>query len=116
MISVAKLVPVDYGGGYTYNGSKKILQIGDGMIPQVITVTSKGQIAIPVNIRKQLGISDGTKLALYVSDDIVMLKPVKIPTPEEFEEMLNRAQASAREANLTEEEVNEIIKSVRKKK
>ena len=86
------------------------------MDTQLITVTSKGQVAIPVNIRKQLNINEGTKLVLCVVGNTIMLKVLKIPTAEEFAEQLEKSQEWAKSVNLTEEEVNEIIKSVRKKK
>ena len=86
------------------------------MSVDVLTVSSKGQIALPAKIRKALSINTGDKLAVFVSDDVIMLKAVKVPTVEEFKTKLDEAAAWAKEVGYKEEDVNDIIKSVRKRK
>ena len=47
----------------------------------VSTITSKGQVTIPVEIRKQLGLATGTKIAFVVDDEgNVSLRPPTYPT------------------------------------
>ncbi|MBO7699838.1 MAG: AbrB/MazE/SpoVT family DNA-binding domain-containing protein [Eubacteriaceae bacterium] len=58
---------------------------------EVLTVSSKGQIVLPVGIRKSMNIKAGAKLAVHVSGDIIMLKPVNMPSPNEFESRLSEA-------------------------
>lgn len=82
----------------------------------VLTVSSKGQVVLPAGIRKKLDIGNGSKLAAYASGDVIMLKPIKIPTEDDFAARLDEAQAWAASVGYTEEDVNDIIKSVRKKK
>lgn len=86
------------------------------MNAQVLTVSSKGQISLPINIRKKLSIDAGDKLVLYASGDSIMLKTLKLPTAEEFEASLDEAQRWAASVGYKEEDVNDIIKSVRKNK
>ena len=86
------------------------------MNAQVLTVSSKGQISLPVSIRKMLSIDTGDKLVAYASGDAIMLKVLKLPAAEEFEAALNEAQAWAASVGYTEEDANDIIKSVRKSK
>ena len=86
------------------------------MNAQVLTVSSKGQISLPVNIRKQLSIDTGDKLVVYASGDAIMLKTLKLPSVTEFEAALSEAQEWAASAGYREEDVNDIIKSVRKNK
>lgn len=50
------------------------------MNTQVLTVSSKGQISIPVAIRKLLSIDAGDKLVAYTSGNVIMLKTLKLPT------------------------------------
>ncbi len=83
---------------------------------QVLTVSSKGQIALPVSLRKMLSIDTGDKLVAYTSGDVIMLKVLKLPTAEEFEESLKEAQSWAASAGYQESDVEGIIKSARKKK
>lgn len=86
------------------------------MNAQVLTVSSKGQISLPVNIRKKLSIDAGDKLVLYASGDSIMLKTLKLPTAEEFETSLDEAQQWAASVGYQEEDVNDIIKDVRRRK
>ncbi len=86
------------------------------MNTQVVTVSSKGQISLPVAIRKELSIDAGDKLVAYASGDVIMLKIVKLPTALEFEETLKKAQSLAALVGYKEEDVNDIIKSVRQRK
>ena len=62
------------------------------MNTQILTVSSKGQISLPVSIRKLLSIGSGDKLVAYASGDTIILKALKLPTAEEFEASLNEAQ------------------------
>lgn len=83
------------------------------MSAEILTVSSKGQISIPVSIRKNLSIETGDKLVAYASGDVIMLKILKLPTAEEFEKSLNEAQAWAKEVGCKEEDIDDVIKSVR---
>jgi antitoxin PrlF len=40
------------------------------------TVSSKGQIVIPAELRAQLGISSGTRIAIQREDDRLILQPI----------------------------------------
>ncbi|MCM1047799.1 MAG: AbrB/MazE/SpoVT family DNA-binding domain-containing protein [Clostridiales bacterium] len=86
------------------------------MNTQILTVSSKGQISLPVNIRKLLSIDTGDKLVAYTSGDVIMLKTLKLPSVEEFEASLDEAREWAMSVGYNENDVDDIIKSVRKKK
>ena len=86
------------------------------MSTQILTVSSKGQISLPVNIRKNLSIDAGDKLVAYTSGDIIMLKPLKVPTEEDFEKLLDEAQEWAASVGYNEIDVDDIIKSARRNK
>lgn len=86
------------------------------MNTQVLTVSSKGQISLPIAIRKSLSIEAGDKLVAYTSSDVIMLKALRLPTSEEFEESLDAAQEWASSVGYKESDVNDIIKSVRRSK
>ena len=86
------------------------------MTTQVLTVSSKGQIAIPSAIRQMLSINAGDKLVAYASRDVIMLKALRLPSAEEFEASLEEAQKWASQVGYTESDVNGIVKAVRKRK
>lgn len=86
------------------------------MDTQVLTVTSKGQISLPINIRKKLSIDTGDSLVIYATNDAIILKTIKLPTVDEFESALLEAKTWAKSVGYKENDVNDIIKSVRKNK
>ena len=86
------------------------------MNAQVVTVSTKGQIALPVSMRRDLEIDAGDKLVAYTSGDVIMLKVLKIPKLDEFEQALNEAQEWAKDVGYVESDVNAIIKETRKSK
>jgi len=89
---------------------------GDIMAVDVLSVSSKGQIVLPMDIRKKLDIEAGAKLAAYAIGDMIMLKPIDIPTEQDFRKSLDEAALWAKEAGYEETNVNDIVKSYRKSK
>jgi len=83
------------------------------MEAKVVTISSKGQIALPIGMRKKLSLSAGDKLVAYTSGDCILLKAVRLPSAEEFSHTLDEAQTWAEEAGYTEDDVDSIVKSVR---
>ena len=86
------------------------------MAVDVLSVSSKGQIVLPVEMRKKMSINAGAKLAAYSLGDMIMLKPISIPTEEDFKKSLDKAAEWAKDAGYKEEDVNDIVKSYRKSK
>ena len=64
------------------------------MQTQIITVSSKGQIVLPLKIREEMAIKQGDKLALVVSNGSIILKPLDIPSALEVEEEVLGYEAS----------------------
>lgn len=81
---------------------------------EVLTVSSKGQVVLPANIRKKLSITNGSKLAAYTSGNAIVLKVLELPSEQDFKLILDEAQEWTKEAGYSE--VQEIIKSIRKRK
>ena len=86
------------------------------MDAQIITVTTKGQISIPVSRRKSLRIENGDKLVAYTYGDSLLLKVLKLPSADEFKKIMDDAQKWAKSVGYKESDVNDIVKSVRKKR
>lgn len=66
------------------------------MSSEVLFVSSKGQVMLPVKLRKRLSIKNGDHLAVYTSGDVIMLKKTEMPREEDFKAHLDEAQAWAR--------------------
>lgn len=50
---------------------------------RVATMTSKGQITIPVEVRKQLGLRQGDRIEFILEDGATFLRPLP-PEPDPF--------------------------------
>ncbi len=83
------------------------------MSPQMLTVSSKGQITLPVSFRNMLSIEKGAKIAAFATDDAIMLKPVAMPTREDFEASCEKAQAWAAQEGFDIGDVSALVKSAR---
>ncbi len=69
------------------------------------TVTRKGQVTIPVEIRRRLGVKDGGPVEYVVADDgKIVLEPPRLPTVES----LTGIAGTMKEPH-TWEEIEEII-------
>lgn len=83
---------------------------------QIISVSSKGQIAIPAEFRKELSIKTGSQLAAYSDGINIILKPIELPSAESLQETLDQAKKYAEEEGLTPSDINRIIKEYRQEK
>jgi AbrB family looped-hinge helix DNA binding protein len=84
--------------------------------PATTKLSSKGQVVIPEEIRKRLGLEPGAQFVVVGEGDVVVLKALKAPKMRDFKELLDRAQASAEVAGLEPEDVERAIREVRRKK
>ena len=79
-----------------------------------ITVSAKGQVAIPTRIRKRLAIRKGDKLVVALKDDRVLLIPVRDvwrrTVESGFKGLLSLSEGSAKELwdNETDERWNGV--------
>lgn len=71
-------------------------------VPEITTVTSKGQITIPSRLRKQFGLEKGTKLMVVPTDYGLVLKKLELPSVEEFQQ---RVEERAETVNLSMDEI-----------
>jgi antitoxin PrlF len=84
----------------------------------VTVVSSKGQVVIPKEIRRRLGITPKTKMLVYGYRDAVILKKIEVPGVEKkLREMYRRIDRRiAKYGELTQEEIEEEIQRYRKAK
>ena len=77
------------------------------------TISSRGQIAIPSDIRRELGLNEGNKVLFVLEDDTLIMKKV---TSSSFAEITKPLKKAAKKAGLKEKDVNRIIHRARKRK
>jgi len=76
-------------------------------------MSSKGQIVIPEEIRKRLGLQSGSQFVVIGEDDTVILKMITAPDMNQFDELIGRAHAQARKAGLKKSDISSAIEKVR---
>lgn len=81
---------------------------------EIAKITSKGQITIPIEIRKKLKLSEGDKVIFVEEGDRYFLANSSIIS---FCEMQKVMEGAAEAAGINDEEdVNQLIKNMRKEK
>ena len=79
---------------------------------KLVSVTKKGQVTIPEEVRKKLGIETGTKLMVEsVGKELALLKKVDIV--DSLGELQRYCRQLARKKGLTTEDIEEEIETVR---
>jgi AbrB family looped-hinge helix DNA binding protein len=82
----------------------------------IVVVSSKGQVVIPIAIRKKLNIEPKTKLLVYGHKDGLIMKKIKaIDSAEDLKRLYKEIDARIdRYGELSDEEIDEIIQKHRK--
>ena len=72
----------------------------------IAAMSSRGQIVLPIAIRRKLGLGEGTQFLVVTDNENILLKPVKDPSLDEFYSLIEQAQKTAAQLGLTEDEIN----------
>ncbi len=76
-------------------------------------MSSKGQVVIPENIRKNLNLKTGAQFVVVGEKDVVILKSISPPSLDEFDELIAKARRDGKKAGLKKSDIQEAIKKVR---
>ena len=77
---------------------------------EITKVSSKGQVVIPYDIRKELSLETGSTLVVSTTNDLILLKKVNLPDPKkEFEKINKWGVQFAKKKGLKEKDVMKII-------
>ena len=76
-------------------------------------MSSKGQVVIPENIRKNLNLKAGAQFVVVGEKDVVILKSISPPSLDEFDELITKARRDGKKAGLKKADIQEAIKKVR---
>lgn len=79
-------------------------------------MTSKGQVVIPEEIRKRLGLKSGSQFIVVGEKDTVILKTISPPSMEEFDRLISEARKQAKLAGLKRPDIKATITRVRRPK
>ena len=74
------------------------------------TISARGQIAIPIDIREEMGLEEGNKVLFFLEGDSLLIKKVENLSWKEITKPLREAKKK-----IKEEDVSELIHRLRKK-
>ncbi len=78
-------------------------------------MSSKGQVVIPEDIRKRLGLKAGVQFVVVGDKDVVILKAISPPSMEDFDALISEARKQARKAGLKRSNITAAIAKARNK-
>ncbi len=76
-------------------------------------LSSKGQVVIPEEVRKRLGLEPGAQFVVVGEGDVVILKVIAPPSRTAFRDLLQKARRQARKVGMKKSEVAAAVKKVR---
>jgi AbrB family looped-hinge helix DNA binding protein len=76
-------------------------------------MSSKGQVVIPEDIRKQLKLKAGSQFIVVGENDVVILKAISPPSMNEFDALIAEARRQGKEAALKQSDITAAIAKVR---
>jgi AbrB family looped-hinge helix DNA binding protein len=76
----------------------------------ITSMSSRGQIVIPLDIREMMGLKDGEKFIISGQEDTIVLKKIRIP---EFDALFKETRKAVKKAGITHKDVRDAIKRVR---
>ncbi|HEV2314293.1 MAG TPA: AbrB/MazE/SpoVT family DNA-binding domain-containing protein [Candidatus Acidoferrales bacterium] len=78
-------------------------------------LSSKGQVVIPEEVRRTLGLNEGDQFLVIGQGDAVILKTITPPKIEDFQELLSQARAEGRKARIRKAHLRSAIARVRRR-
>ena len=79
------------------------------------TLSSKGQVVIPEDVRNALGLEPGAQFVVMGDGDVVILKRIETPARSEFRALAVKARGQARRAGLKPADVQRAVRKVRRR-
>ena len=77
-------------------------------------LSSKGQVVIPEDVRKALGLEVGAQFVVMGDGDTVVLKRIAVPAKSELKALIVKVRFQVRRAGVKPRDVKEAIRSVRR--
>jgi AbrB family looped-hinge helix DNA binding protein len=79
-------------------------------------MSSKGQVVIPEEIRKRLGLKSGSQFVVVGDKDTVILKLISPPSMKEFDGLVEEARRQARLAGMKRSDISSAVAKARGRK
>jgi AbrB family looped-hinge helix DNA binding protein len=79
------------------------------------TLSSKGQVVIPEEIRERLGLDAGTRFVVLGDKDVVIFKVLQPPAKRDFTALVQQARKAAKHSGLRRGDVTTAATTVRRR-
>lgn len=81
--------------------------------PATTKMSSKGQIVIPEEIRKRLGLKPGAQFVVVGDRDVVILKAISPLSMDDFDDLITEARRQARKSGMKRSDISRAVSAVR---
>ena len=78
-------------------------------------LSSKGQVVIPEDVRKELGLEPGAQFVVMGEGDLVILKKIEAPDRSEFLALAKKVRSQVRKAGVKRSDVKSAVRTVRRR-
>ncbi|MDP7457611.1 MAG: AbrB/MazE/SpoVT family DNA-binding domain-containing protein [Candidatus Woesearchaeota archaeon] len=82
---------------------------------EVTSLSSRGQVVIPQEVRDRLHLHTGEKFVVIGEDDTIVLKKLEVPSFKGFNKLLKKTRDFAKNKGLKPSDVDQAIKRVHAK-
>lgn len=82
----------------------------------IATLSERGQIVIPLEVRKKMHLEAGNKFAVFPIDNTVILKKIDLPSLERWDELLKPLREEAARRELGEKGIDRMVEETRREK
>ena len=79
-------------------------------------MSSRGQVVIPEEIRKRLGLKAGSQFVVVGDKDVVILKTITAPSMREFDDLVAEARRQARRVGLKRSDIGRAVAKARRRR
>lgn len=76
-------------------------------------MSSKGQVVIPEEIRKRLGLGEGVQFLVLGEGDVIILKSLSTPSMKDFDRLVKKARKQAKSAGMKKTDIARTLRESR---
>jgi AbrB family looped-hinge helix DNA binding protein len=85
------------------------------MALELTRLSGKGQVVIPTEVRRKMGLKEGTRFLVIGLEDVIVLRRLQLSEEKlRLKKLLAEARFSAKTHGLSEKEVERLVHAVRK--
>jgi len=79
----------------------------------ITKISSKGQVVIPLEIRKKMNLEEGNLLIISDSDDSICMKRIELPKIKSWKEATKPFRDAAKKSNFSNDDLKKLIEESR---